>query len=255
MLKKYCLAVLVALGCNQEVRGDDVVETVAAATIVATVGGTATYWMFRESNASLELQAEGLWNAVYPQLTHCCSLTDVQSYLYRNIHYKNKIEFLYKRLDARYGSYFKPWNWTSGMQKAYVKMQLLHVIFDNEGLVRTLMSLNNEQEAVRYMQRLYAHCNYPLIAAESYLSRDLLWLRRGFVHASFVGIVEDVLSIALQAVRSSAAYHDEKYRQRMEELARRQAAAAERAAWAAEKSAQSQEKTSEKLSKIVDKIK
>lgn len=137
-MKKAALLILGFIGsafvypeksANLKIKDNLIITALVAAPIV-------TYCYLRESNELKIKKAEAVFDLVCKDL-HFCTLDEAQQFVKHYEHLRKDIHEAFTALDNRYGSFFKPWNWTAEMKLAHQKIEILELLFRYSQFLRT----------------------------------------------------------------------------------------------------------------------
>lgn len=199
-------------GCS----GKDVYKnTLKAVLITAITYGaykTGQYLVNREPNVQQVKRALSLWAQMNVQLTRIVTLHDVQLFINNFQHLEQYVVKSYTELNNRYGSWVKPWNWTSDMKKAFEKMQLASILFKYQQIL-TINSGYNEAELLKIATGEYSVMTaYPVCAYVQNLQADMEIVQKFVTMPSykFASIVQRELNKVLRIIAASDTYITEK---------------------------------------------
>jgi hypothetical protein len=243
MFKTMMLILIASTGF---VHSDDTGKTLALVAGASVVAGTGIYWAVRESNA-VKMERAEKWLKYYAsglhyELVQIISFEDMQKFAKKPIRFKKEIQIFcdevdrsYAEMDARYGSWIKPWNWTAEMKytharitELYQTMHLIKMIFKYQPL---MISWNDDLDEATIVKNVQTVCqgtsSYPLCACAQMMKDDLAFLRKTHFKISCDITLIDMLERLLEFILGTQTYIEEKRIQDQAKIQERQARAQE----------------------------
>lgn len=187
MFKKMLLTVgLVGVGAQGvQAESGDLKKISLAVGASAAVASTVTYWSLRESNDSVIVKVNGLWNFAEHHMKHkSASEADVKNFL---AEFKHLDTFVFETTQAmidRYGSWLTPWNWAPTyfnmlptMRVAYLKSELLLILFTYKEFVSEWTVNVGDDLLERYARNVNHVSHQPVKPFVEQLVRDINTLK------------------------------------------------------------------------------
>lgn len=199
-----------SFGVDGKTVADKVATAVLIAVITTGVYKTGQYIAHRESNMSKVKRAMSLWMHMNAKLNDIATLQDVQNFVYNFKHLEQSVLDSYTSLNNRYGSWVKPWNWTSEMQKAHTKMKLASMIFSYQDII-IMQHEYNEVDLLKIATADFSTVTaYPVCAYVDKLQSDIE-IMKGFASAyNAASVMLRELNKALRIIAGSKDYVEER---------------------------------------------
>ncbi len=192
--------------------------------ILYSAGGIATlvitaYLYGRESNGSAIGRVNKLYSNVYYQAAqHANSLVSFAQNA--DISADNREQLFRARymMAARYKSWVKPWDWSSGMQKAYEKIRVATILGCYLPLMLKTETLTGEDMSKFARETFAVMSKYPCIVCVASLDEDIVYVRNQIsgagrlVKPELIPLLQQLLPVLEQGrslLRSEKEYLDE----------------------------------------------
>lgn len=204
-LKKSLLILGIFSGLqNIQANNNDVLDILKDTAITAAIGGTISYWMYREPNSVKIERASNLWTSVKTDLFSVQNFQDLQEFFTKYDSLSKEVQHSYQEISARY-SFIKPWNWSGEMKDIYEKISFLSVVFNSKQIM--FMTTNpDEGQLLHQIRKYYADAKYPLLKAVSCFEDDIKILSSSLYKTTASQLLIDLLSSALTQIKVSSEY-------------------------------------------------
>lgn len=243
MFKKLILMIGCVFTLLIQADSDHTFSIVAATTVIA---GTGVYLAMRESNIMKIERAEN-WLKYYAgglhyDLAQIVTLKDMQKFVQKPTRFKKEIQVFcdevarsYVEINARYGSWIKPWNWNAVMKHTYVRIKelyqttkLINMMFKYQPMIISWSDDLDELVIVKSAQMIcQGESSYPLIYCAQMMKEDLKFLHKTQFKISCDIALIDMLETLKEFIVSTQTYVEEKRIQEQVKLQERQAYAQE----------------------------
>jgi hypothetical protein len=245
MFKKLMLVMIASSGFVRS-EENNVGRNIAlgAGAVVAT--GTVMYWSMRESN-DVKIERAQDWLTYYSGNLHydlgkITSVAGMQQFINQSTKFKKEVQVFckgvhnsYAEMKSRYGSWIKPWNWTSRMKSTYQQIKelrdivcMIEMMFKYQPLMTVYEADLDEAAIVRKTQAIcHGASSYPMIYCTNMIHYDLYFLQKNHFKISCDIVLVDLLEKVLELIVNTQAYVEERRIQEEMAIKERQARAQE----------------------------